>query len=177
MPKGIYERKTFRPLKERLRRKTNVRGPDDCWEWTGAKGPFGHGQIYSGGTRASGARLLQAHRVAWELDRGRQVPEGLVICHHCDNPACVNPAHLFLGTKADNTADMLKKKRHRRGEDLPQAKLTWVEVQQIRRSSGTQAEVAERFAISQSHVSNIRAGRVWRMPSASMMAREATGGR
>lgn len=75
-----------------------------CWEWAGSLNNQGYGQISVGG------RPRLAHRVAWEHMRG-EVPAGLLVCHHCDNPQCVRPSHLFLGTHHDNTHDALAKGR------------------------------------------------------------------
>jgi hypothetical protein len=75
-----------------------------CWEWLGARSGFGYGKSgYEG-------KFLAAHRVSWEIHFGL-IPEGMLVCHRCDNPSCCNPSHLFLGTAADNTRDMWNKGR------------------------------------------------------------------
>lgn len=80
-------------------------GDNDCWEWQGAR-MHGYGCI------RDGARNVQAHRLAWKMATGQRIPTGMVICHHCDNPPCVNAAHLFLGTPRDNVIDAVAKGRH-----------------------------------------------------------------
>lgn len=82
---------------------------DGCWVWSGSKNPKGYGQIQKG-RRGAGMRPLLSHRVSWEIHFG-SIPNGMKVLHHCDNPSCVRPDHLFLGTDADNTADMIKKER------------------------------------------------------------------
>jgi hypothetical protein len=94
---------------ERLWGKVLKAGPEECWEWQGARGTNGHGRTmhYRDGQRIWTA----AHRLAWELTFG-MIPEGTFVCHKCDNPPCCNPDHLFLGSAADNTWDMVTKGRH-----------------------------------------------------------------
>lgn len=95
-----------RPISERFWKKVKKGGPDDCWIWTGCVNGGGYGQISAGGPR----RMIPAHRVALLLD-GTDVPLGKYVLHKCDNPPCVNPRHLFVGTNSDNMKDMVAKGR------------------------------------------------------------------
>lgn len=137
-------------------------GSDDCWPWTGGVTSEGYGCFYLNG-RAQGA-----HRVSWALSAQRQVPEGLLVCHSCDNRCCVNPAHLFVGTASDNMQDMVAKGRNTPtvGERNFHAKLTTQQVARMRRQAKerdiTQAELGRRFGVSQSQVSRIIGRRVWK---------------
>lgn len=80
---------------------------EECWPWTGSKLKTGYGQLRENG------KMIRAHRVSWELSRG-PIPEGMNVCHHCDNPPCCNPDHLFIGTHLDNTRDKMHKGRYPR---------------------------------------------------------------
>lgn len=107
--------------------------------------------------------MPHAQRVAWMLTCG-PIPDGLHVLHRCDNPPCVNPDHLFLGTNADNVADKVAKGRShapqpkKRGEGHPQAKLTLEQVQVIRGST----EMANRYGVCPATICNIRKGKIWR---------------
>lgn len=87
---------------------------DGCWEWTGTRLPKGYGQF-----RHPDGRTVKAHRMAWELAHGEPAPEGLLVCHTCDNPPCVRPSYLFIGTKVDNGRDMADKGRGAHQRLLP----------------------------------------------------------
>ena len=158
MPSGVYIKK-LKPISDRLWAKTQK--TETCWIWEGSAGQAGHGQIAKGGHGKEGKRLLMTHRVAWELTNG-EIPAGLCVLHRCDNPPCVNPSHLFLGTKADNSADMVSKRRQKVGNQLPQAKLSPDAVRFIRESEETQDELAARFGVTQSSISAVINGHRWR---------------
>lgn len=158
-------------LTERFWSKVKKSGPDECWEWQAAKGSGGYGHFWVPDL----GRMAAAHRVSYELangplpakDFGQLGAVGVVICHTCDNPPCVNPAHLFAGTQAENTADKLAKGRQadNTGESNPKAKLTRADVEAIRREAtgkyGERMEIARKWNISSGHVSKILAGDVW----------------
>lgn len=109
------------PLPDRFWSKVAKRGPDECWPWTGATNQRGYGRIKYDG------RFHMAHRLAWSFHHERPIPAGLLACHSCDNPGCVNPKHIWLGTDADNMADKVAKGRHRSGHNrLFQIGSVWV---------------------------------------------------
>lgn len=130
-----------------------------CWEWKGGKNSRGYGMI-NAGRRVTGARPLVASRVAWTLAHGD--PGDLVVCHLCDNPPCVNPDHLFLGTRGDNNADMAAKRRAANGERSPQSRLSDHEVNEIRARYATggvsQRALGADYGVDQSAISLIVRG-------------------
>lgn len=138
---------------ERFWRKVDKSG--ECWIWKAARDQFGYGHFCP-----TKKWQLNAHRYSWILTNGH-IPDGLFVCHRCDNPACVNPAHLFLGTNAENAADMARKGRANRGAARWSAKLTDDAVREIRRSSEKGVELSRRFNICPSQITEIRRGRGW----------------
>ena len=130
-------------------------GPDACWPWTAGTNNYGYGLI-SRGRRGEG--LVLAHRVALERRLGRPLKPGHCACHHCDNPPCCNPEHLFEGTLADNNRDMSRKGRAARGESAGNTKLTEAMVLEIRsraQAGEYQRTLAAEFGVSRENVSLI----------------------
>lgn len=119
---------------------------DDCWEWQSSRFHDGYGRI------KVGEKSLRASRVAYELENGA-IPSGLSICHTCDNPACVNPRHLFAASHAENMRDRDRKGRIPRGERRGGAKLTDNDVREMRRLAAngwSQPKLARKFGICSS---------------------------
>lgn len=141
-----------RPLAERFWEKVEIAGPEECWKWLAGCTSDGYGVLTS-----SEGKQLRAHRVAWGLENG-EIPEGLFICHSCDTPLCVNPAHLWPGTHTDNQRDATTKGRS------PGAKLTVEEVILIRMVHPAQTfeELAETFQIHSFTVRQVVAGRTFK---------------
>lgn len=140
--------------------KVAIRGSDDCWEW--GAGCFADGY---GAFRVSG-KMLRAPRCSYTQVFGT-IPVGLLVCHKCDNPKCVNPNHLFLGTNADNTRDMALKGRRAvfSGESHGHAKLTENDVLVIRAeySGGgvAQRDLARRYNVRQQAISRVVTKKTW----------------
>lgn len=133
-------------------------GPNGCWLWTGTHLPARENRLPYGRFRVYKPRvMIHAHRMAWILTHGT-IPQGMSVLHHCDNPACVNPAHLFLGTHIDNMADAAKKNRNIWGERSSFAKLTPSDVRKIRELSQngfSNKELGRMFKIDEWHVIRI----------------------
>jgi len=129
---------------------------DGCWEWLAAIGSHGYGV----GTFRHA--LYLAHRVSYESFVG-PIPAGVQVLHRCDNRKCCNPKHLFVGTQADNIADMVSKRRHCHGERRPNAKLNAAAARAICASSEPQRQIADCHGIHQSTVSRIKSGIRWRL--------------
>lgn len=107
MPTGVYDRGD--PVARFWSKVDQSGAPDSCWPWVGGRTTAGYGSVqWDGGVQ-------YAHRIAWRLTAG-PIPASIFVCHRCDNPPCCNPAHLFLGTHADNMVDKVAKGRVARGE-------------------------------------------------------------
>lgn len=152
---------------------SRVEKTDGCWLWKWSTNSYGYGLI---GVRG---RVLRAHRLSWEMTNG-PIPEGKVICHRCDNPRCVNPGHLFVGTHADNVADKMAKGRCPKGENAGPAKLTDAQAAEIRdaRDAGEPyASLAARFGVGISAVWQIAMNRTHVDPARAPARRVRVGRR
>lgn len=133
-----------------------------CWLWLGADNGRGYGII-----KNSEGRTQSAHIVSWEFHNAQKAPAGMYVCHRCDVPACVNPAHLFLGTPKENSADRDRKNRRRnfRGENHGRSKMTAAQVAEIRAEAARgvrQARLAERYGMTKAGINHIVSRRRWR---------------
>jgi len=153
----LFEEKIFKP--------TEI----DCWLWLGGRTVCHYGQF-----EHRPKSKISAHRFSYLTYVG-EIPDGKLVCHKCDNPPCVNPEHLFVGTYKDNWDDMISKNRWRKprrpdfiaysaGENNPSAKLTEAQVWEIRNSFSTHTanQLARKYGVSAGQIYKIKQGRAWR---------------
>lgn len=139
---------------------------DSCWLWTASVHPvWGYGNFGAGG------KCLKAHRVSYEMFYG-PIPKGMKVCHHCDIPSCVNPAHLFLGTDQDNADDAAKKGRKPFGESNNRARLTndqAIGIFNLSRGGARRADIATEFGVDVSTVCRIANGKSWNRVTGALL--------
>lgn len=152
------------PFETRFWRCVDKNGPGHCWSWTGTKDQHGYGNILRAGR---GSALIKAHRASLEL-HGNPPPTDKVVMHSCDNPNCVNPEHLRIGTQKENIRDCAQKgrsgPRHVSGERNPSAKLNWDKVRAIRlkaRQGLSQTKLGALYGVDRSTISLIVLGKHW----------------
>jgi hypothetical protein len=163
---------------ERFWAKVAKGGTEECWEWQGSRNEHGYGSFGVRNRCTKGA-----HRVSWEIAHG-DIPEGVEVCHRCDNPPCCNPGHLFLGTHADNMGDCKAKgrtarhvgdalahcpERRARGERQGLAKLTWEDARAIRSRFAiggvTKKALAIEYGVNPSTLADVISEKTWRTTS------------
>ena len=160
----IPNKRKHATVAERFWAKVAKGGTDECWPWTASRVPDGYGKFMVGRSADGKWRPRFAHIVAWELTNG-PIPEGHFVCHRCDNPPCVNPRHLFIGTSADNQADMARKDRSVFGEKAPWSKLKNADIPIIKalHSQGlSRNEIARRLGVPPGCIRGVVAGKTWR---------------
>lgn len=157
-------------VSKRFWAKVEIGTPEDCWEWKAAKNDGGYGRLKVDGRQCIASRYAYSDRIG-------PIPPGKIVCHTCDNPGCVNPSHLFVGTHRDNTDDKLRKGRARapRGEAAHGAKLSARDVADIREAlavgaRGAVTRLAARYGVGKATISNIKTGRTWSAEQASPVA-------
>jgi len=126
------------------------KGPNDCWLWSGVKDTSGYGKF------SLYAKRVGSHRFSYELATNQKIPSGMVVMHKCDNPSCVNPNHLTIGTFSDNAIDMVKKNRSRI------CFLTEKQVKAIKSSNLSVKDLSKSFEVSTSCIRDIKKKRTWK---------------
>lgn len=145
------------PVEVRLWRRVDRGAPGACWEWQGAINSHGYGTI------REWCKSKGTHVIAYRSTHG-DVPQGMYVCHRCDNRKCCNPAHLFLGTNAENIADRDAKRRQARGSRIKRARISEADAAIIRYLTDCGANgkaLAKLYGINQSAVSAIHRRRTW----------------
>ena len=147
---------------ERFWAKVDVGEPDDCWVWTGG---HTHGKWAYGVFHPRHGQTVRAHRLSLEMHLGRPLLPKRFACHTCDNPPCVNPAHLYEGTQLTNTRDAISRGRHKRGASDPGARLNDSSVLAIRVRAAdgeTNRALSAEYGVSEGLISDVTSGIRWR---------------
>ena len=147
----------MKTLEDRFWEKVDRKSENKCWEWLGGcHSGYGHFSVHG--------KYVSSHRFSWELHFDK-IPEGLLVCHYCDNRLCVNPKHLFIGTHADNMKDAVSKGRQSKGEGHNSTKLSFKDVLFIREKLSlgvSDSQLSRDFGVWQTTIRDIRIGKTWR---------------
>jgi hypothetical protein len=159
----VDNNRSHAPATDRFWRYVNK--TDGCWLWTGgSRSKKGYGQIGGGG---KGAKHILAHRLSYEIHKG-QIPEGMVVMHSCDNPSCVNPDHLSVGTQSQNILEAFAKGRkvcrppHKFGESHGASKIKELDAIEILKSTEATKIIAAKYGVSKSAIERLRNGKSWK---------------
>jgi hypothetical protein len=154
-------------LENRFWSRVEKLGSEDCWPCSGGKDKDGYGQIFRPNGVGEPGTNLRMHRLCWEISNG-PIPKGKLVCHHCDNPPCCNPNHLFLGGQLENKRDSIAKGRHIKGEKQSSAKLTADLVVEIRKARaadqmrGSRKAIAKRFGVTDTTIGDVYSRKTWK---------------
>lgn len=153
------------PIRERLYSRVSINPITGCWEWNGSKSEKGYGRTIVGSRKDRSRKTISTHRLSYILNFG-EIPEGMEVCHKCDNPCCVNPDHLFVGTHRDNMDDRERKGRNKpqKGEKNGRAKLTEVDIMAIkekRKIGVPYYKIAEEYGVHKRTVMDAVSGKNW----------------
>lgn len=154
------------PISERIKINVTVNPISECWEWKGRK-ERGYGRTIIGSRVDGTRRTIAAHRLSYETFVGH-IPEGMEVCHKCDNPCCVNPEHLFVGTRQDNIDDREAKGRNHppKGSNNGRSKLTESDVLSARferlKNKTSYQKLAEKYGVSKRTMQNAINGKTWK---------------
>ena len=155
-------------LADRFWSKVDRRSEAECWLWTATRTSFGYGSFRVGSAKNGTRRKEMAHRIAYVLSTGLEIPNGMVVMHACDNPQCVNPAHLSVGTYSENGKAAYDRQRRfstvKPREEHPRAKLTEAQVAYIREvgKARTIRDMAQEFGVSRSTIDAVRRNVNWK---------------
>ncbi len=147
--------KRYGTVEDRFWKAVRPQSDGGCWLWHGPRDEAGYARM------RIGKRKARMHRWSYERFNG-PIPEGMFVCHRCDVPGCVNPAHLFLGTMADNVADKVAKRRQAVGRQSPHAKLTEADILAIREANDTHRSLGRRYGVTHGIIGKIKRREDWK---------------
>ena len=152
---NMLNRTNTNTKKEAIEARIEIDKVSGCWNWIGSHDKDGYGKIQWRG------KNIRAHRMSYALKHGDLSIVGKFVCHHCDNPNCVNPDHLFVGDPKDNSIDARNKLRAYVGEKNTRAKLKIKQVNEIRKSSLSSSVLAKQYGVSKTAIKRIKNGSGW----------------